>query len=421
MANSTVTPGPVTVDQDIDGQLTSAFLFGTLDGANSTFMNYLNFTPGFAQVIEVIGTGFTYNQAGTEVTGGTISQINILKDFSGTLVNTGTFTNLAMNAASLDAAVRNFQLTSDPAQWHAIFGLNNYNVSASQWNLNFRGFAGDDTVQGGDGNDQFSDFDGGDVDLFNGGNGSDNVYVGKGVSTLNGGAGFDLASFLNLTSPTAVGMQINTTTGAYSSTSIAGISGTLINFDYITATNFNDTINGRASAEWLVGEAGRDQINGQAGNDHLNGGDGNDSLLGGDGNDIILGGIGNDVINGGIGNDQITGEGGGDTLAGGTGADVFIYTDIAHSAPALRDRLTDFVHLTDDIRLTAIDANANAGGNQAFTFIGTSAFGGVAGQLRYGISGANAVVSGDVNGDSVADFQILLNNVAVLSSLDFFL
>ena len=45
-------------------------------------------------------------------------------------------------------------------------------------------------------------------------------------------------------------------------------------------------------------------------------------------------------------------------------------------------------------------------GNQAFSFIGTTGFGGVAGQLRWQSAGAYRLIQGDVNGDSVADLTI---------------
>jgi hypothetical protein len=92
-----------------------------------------------------------------------------------------------------------------------------------------------------------------------------------------------------------------------------------------------------------------------------------------------------------------------------------------------RDQITDFNagspgSYVDCIDLRPIDARTNATGNQAFTFIGTSTFSGVSGQLRIARSGSTTIVSGDVNGDSLADFQIGLlnfNNLANLTGIDF--
>ncbi|WP_353641205.1 hypothetical protein [Mesorhizobium sp. WSM2239] len=71
---------------------------------------------------------------------------------------------------------------------------------------------------------------------------------------------------------------------------------------------------------------------------------------------------------------------------------------------ALRDSiLGGFAHGSDLIDLATIDANTLVAGNQAFSFIGSAAFSGVAGQLRYTNYSGNVIIDADVNGDSVAD------------------
>ncbi|QNT69927.1 hypothetical protein [Defluviicoccus vanus] len=70
----------------------------------------------------------------------------------------------------------------------------------------------------------------------------------------------------------------------------------------------------------------------------------------------------------------------------------------------------------DQIDLSLIDASTLVAGNQAFTFIGTAAFSGVAGQLHVVASGTNTLVQGDINGDKVADFEILVQDGTVLPS-----
>jgi hypothetical protein len=52
-------------------------------------------------------------------------------------------------------------------------------------------------------------------------------------------------------------------------------------------------------------------------------------------------------------------------------------------------------------------------------FEGTAACTGVAGQLRYDIVGADAVIGGDIDGDGVSDFNIVLSNVSSLQAADF--
>jgi serralysin len=113
---------------------------------------------------------------------------------------------------------------------------------------------------------------------------------------------------------------------------------------------------------------------------------------------------------------------GADILKGAGGADRFVYTSIKASTTdaAGRDTIADFHHSQSDrVDLSRIDANTHADHDQAFTFIGTRPFTGQAGQLDYAVSGGNAMVFGDINGNSKADFAIELANVTKLVSSDF--
>ena len=84
------------------------------------------------------------------------------------------------------------------------------------------------------------------------------------------------------------------------------------------------------------------------------------------------------------------------------------------------DTISDFSSAEGDrIDLAGIDANTTAGGNQAFDFIGTQGFHGVAGELRFG-PGAGQIY-GDVDGDGHADFAIAVPGVASMSADDFML
>ena len=64
------------------------------------------------------------------------------------------------------------------------------------------------------------------------------------------------------------------------------------------------------------------------------------------------------------------------------------------------------------IDLSAIDAIAATLADDAFTFIGSAAFGGVAGQLRWQDEGALKRIQGDVNGDAAADITLLVRSAA---------
>jgi Ca2+-binding RTX toxin-like protein len=125
--------------------------------------------------------------------------------------------------------------------------------------------------------------------------------------------------------------------------------------------------------------------------------DGNLGLYGGAAADILIGGSGADILYGGAGADSLT---------GGAGADKFRYDLVSHSTASATDSITDFVSGTDKFDLTLIDAKTNVSGNQAFTWIGSSAFSNVAGQLRVFQSGSQWIVQGDTDGNGVADLVI---------------
>jgi len=159
-------------------------------------------------------------------------------------------------------------------------------------------------------------------------------------------------------------------------------------------------------------------------NNTLVGNSGANSLGGGDGNDYITGGAGNDTLNGGAGNDTLIGGAGRDILIGGAGNDTFDFNLVSESpaGPASRDSINGgFSHGSDRIDLATIDANTLVGGNQAFSFIGSAAFTGVAGQLRYTNYSGNVIIDADVNGDSTADMQILVAGASFMTGTDFVL
>ena len=159
-----------------------------------------------------------------------------------------------------------------------------------------------------------------------------------------------------------------------------------------------------------------------SGNDVLSTGGGVDVLFGGGGSDTLNGGAGADTLFGGAGNDFLTGGTGRDLMTGGLGADVFRFAAVNESARvAQADRITDFQHNSDKIDLSAIDANRGVASDQAFTFLGTSAFTGAAGEMHYSQAGGNMLITADNNGDMVADFAVQLMGVHTLTATDFLL
>lgn len=278
------------------------------------------------------------------------------------------------------------------------------------------GGAGKDAIRGGAGNDILDGSYG--KDWIFGGAGDDTIFGGNGCNFLAGNAGDD------------------TITGG-------------IHNEKIKGGDDNDTIYGGAGKDEIYGGAGNDILDGSLGKDWIYGGDGDDTIIGGNGynflfgnagddtitggvhaeiikggagDDRIYGGGGNDLIRGGDGNDMITGGLHLDVISGGSGADTFVFEDVMDSSPgSMRDAIQDFGDGADLIDLQLIDANTQIDGDQAFTWIGQSAFSGTAGELRYRTPGSFAVIQADVDGDGRPDLAIQLSNLSVLNSDDFLL
>lgn len=138
-------------------------------------------------------------------------------------------------------------------------------------------------------------------------------------------------------------------------------------------------------------------------------------LTGNAGDNLLDGGAGNDVLDGGAGDDVLVGGLGTDTLTGGAGADRFVFNLLKElGAGDKRDVITDFSHEQGDrIDLSKLDANLLVRGLNAFQFIEDKAFTG-AGQLRF----ADEILSGNIDGNLNADFEIHLVGVTHFSTAD---
>jgi Ca2+-binding RTX toxin-like protein len=226
---------------------------------------------------------------------------------------------------------------------------------------------------------------------------------------------------------------------------------------------------GGAGNDALYGEAGDDRVFGEAGDDRLEGGAGRDTVVGGAGDDLIVAAVGDgddtyhgDDLDGGDGVDTldmsaisasiavdlgsgllgrgsaVSVESGTDTLwgienvaagsgddtitasaavnvmEGGDGEDVFRFTG-AQAADG--DTILDF-EPGDRLDLSGIDADAGVDGNQGFAIVGGAAFTASAQLLvtyETRADGEYTLVSGNVNGDQEADFQINLKGTHPLS------
>jgi len=229
-------------------------------------------------------------------------------------------------------------------------------------------------------------------DFLFGGVGNDIILGGAGADTIDGGAGADILDYR--ASATAVALDLGLGTGSAGDAAGDGIAG----IEQVVGSLFADTLTGGANVDKLFGDGG---------------------------NDILVGMGGNDDLRGDAGADRLTGGAGADQLTGGLGADRFVLLAAADSAGATRDVVRDFHHgEADRIDVSAIDARPAVNGNNAFTFIDTAAFSGVQGELRVTYGTGSSIVSGDIDGDAVADFAIILTGVtaaAPLVATDFFL
>jgi Ca2+-binding RTX toxin-like protein len=189
--------------------------------------------------------------------------------------------------------------------------------------------------------------------------------------------------------------------------------------------------NGRFLLPVYMGD-GADRYTGGSYADTVYAGDGTDTLVGNGGADALSGGLGADVITGGAGKDRLAGRDAFDVVNPNDGAvDRFVFNAVSESGPtvATRDVIVDFFHASDKIDLRLIDASTKIAGNQAFTWqvANGAAFTGVAGQLHFarldaaGTANDRTIISGDINGDRIADFSIELIGLKALTAVDFLL
>lgn len=148
-----------------------------------------------------------------------------------------------------------------------------YEASTTTTGTNTFAGAGNDTLQGGSGNDTF--FAGADDDSIMGGDGADSLSGEAGNDNIFAGAGNDIA----------YGGLGNDTLSLWTGNNIGqGGDGD----DWISAEEGNDSLYGGAGIDTIFGGAGNDLIYGGTGNDTINAGEGVDSVYGGDDADNIV-------------------------------------------------------------------------------------------------------------------------------------
>jgi Ca2+-binding RTX toxin-like protein len=234
----------------------------------------------------------------------------------------------------------------------------------------------------------------GENDYLKGLGGDDHLRGGGGADHLDGGAGYDYALYQDST----VGVVVNLQTGrGYGGTAEGD---TLVNIEGVVGSDHTDVLFGNDGDNLLLGLLGNDVLYGLDGDDLICGDHdgidlgGDDALKGGGGDDTLIGVVGDDYLNGGAGRDQMYGDlRDGDAVPDAVpGADIFAwwYTEDTGTTEAAADVVYDFGFAEGDrIDLNHIDADVYAAGGQAFTFVGTDAFSGTPGEVRYYHSGGN--------------------------------
>lgn len=278
------------------------------------------------------------------------------------------------------------------------------------------GRAGNDTLRGGDGDDTLVGGSGNDT--LSGGGGNDTFIFESGTDAISGGSGTDelqfrdvdiQSGFLGSLSfailPESSPIFYDALSGdVLAGETVLGRISQLSSIESIRMTNNNDTLNDNNTGRTLKGDGGDDIIHGNGGNDTIFGGSGSDTITGDDGNDIIIGGTGLDTMTGGAGED---------TFRFDTGIDARMVRSGNFILPG--DTITDFETGIDQIDLTRMDANSDAGGNQAFRLV--QQFTGQAGELRIQSLVGYTFISGDVDGDGGSDFQIEARGLVGASDL----
>jgi Ca2+-binding RTX toxin-like protein len=277
--------------------------------------------------------------------------------------------------------------------------------------------AGDDSLSGGGGNDLL--IGGLGADRMDGGGGSDLFLIGSDDSGIGLArdviAGFEQGIDRIDLSGTGASRFIGTSdfSGGAGQVRFVAVAGTTLievdqNGDRLTDFQIELDSGVQLSLDDFVGLA--DANGATAGSDVINGTSASE---------VLRGYGGNDVINGNGGNDQLIGGAGADRLTGGAGRDFFVLESVSDSPVGGADTITDFTRKWDRIDLSGIDAIAGTPANDAFQFIGKNAFSGQASELRYVNSNGMTIISGDVNGDAVADFQVVLDDKMTLATTDF--
>jgi len=202
---------------------------------------------------------------------------------------------------------------------------------------------------------------------------NDTMISGHEANVFDGGKGNDDLSYAASDAAVSVNLATGDAHGGYAE------GDSIINFENLVGSNFNDT---------LIGSTGNNRLDGGQGDDQLNGGGGNDTLLGNVGNDTIVAGSGTQSINGGSGNDTMDGGQGSNTYAIYQ-ASGFSILDSGRDGTVIANFSGTFnsINLSDTTKFSGIkNVSMIEAGSGSFTAIGSQ---------------DDNVITGGVNNDSI--------------------
>ena len=361
---------------------------------------------------DISGTGTLLGGAGDDTLSGILAWSLLLGEAGN---------DALVGQGSLDGGEGNDQITLTASGSQALGGDGNDTLYGGYYGWWWS--SGNETLDGGDGQDVIYGLSGDDVLV--GLAGKDSLDGGYGNDTLHGGSDYDKAYYSGHlpadVTPVWLGgndYQIGGAVGDDYLITFKMIGGFISSavtvqdlrpgspegtdtLDGIELLVFNDgdislpldanlgqTLNGSQFDDIIVGDSGNDLIDGLAGNDRLTGDDGNDTILGRNGNDVLYGDSGNDSLDGGAGDDHIYAGNGADVVFGGLGAD----TIESGQGP-------DTVH-GDDGNDVIRDGN---GANELYGDVGEDYIEAV-GSLHGGLGQDSLIGSGELWGDEGNDY-----------------
>lgn len=438
---------------DTDSMEYSVMTYRSYVGQDPGF-GYANETYGYAQTFmmydiaalqEMYGADFVTNAGDTVYSwnptdGTTYVDGNVAIDPGGNRIFQTIWDGGGTDTYDLSNYTTNLSVNLNPG-YHSVFSqvqladldiLGNHTASGNVYNAlqyhgdarslieNAKGGSGDDDMvgnaannlmYGNDGDDDLTGFAGNDTLL--GGGGDDWIDGHVGIDQMYGDHGDDIYYVDTLGDIAIEGTKdaIGGDDLVFSYISYAlgfGLEKLILVTPYDYNGHGNDlanTIDGGSGRNELYGNAGDDTLRGNGGNDLLSGGDGKDKLVGGAGSDFLFGGKGADIFDFDSVGDSPAGSGLRDVCRAGGGAIAFEGAGAAGG---------------DRIDLSGIDANANAGGNQAFVFGGVGI-----GRVSAINVGSDTVVRCNIDKDASFEFELVIEDGGVLAgsykAIDFIL